>query len=67
MLTLPRKKLIILVYVDDMTIAGPDLDDIQWFKREFGKIFKIKDLGETEKILGVRVIRNRQEGTLKIN
>jgi hypothetical protein len=67
LLTLPSKKLIILVYVDDVTIAGPDLDDIQWFKREFGKIFKIKDLGETEKILGVRVIRNRQEGTLKID
>jgi hypothetical protein len=67
LLTLPSKKLIVLVYVDDMTIAGPNLDDVQWFKKEFGKIFKIKDLGETERILGVRVIRDRQKGILKID
>jgi hypothetical protein len=67
LLTLPSRKLIILVYVDDVTIAGPNLVDIQWFKKEFGKIFKIKDLGETEKTLGVRVTRDRKKGTLKID
>lgn len=67
LLTLPSKKLIILVYVDDVTIAAPELSSIQWFKEEFGKVFKIKDLGEIQKILGVKVTRDRAKGTLRLD
>ena len=65
--TLPERGLILLVYVDDLAVAAPKLDDVQWFKKEFGKVFKIKDLGETDKILGMRVIRDREKGTLTID
>ena len=65
--TLPERGLIILVYVHDLAVAAPKLDDVQWFKKEFGKVFKLKDLGETDKILGMRVIRDREKGTLTID
>jgi len=64
----PDKKLIILVYVDDVSMAAPKgTDSIAWFKEEFGKIFKIKDLGEAQKILGVKVTRDRAKGTLRLD
>lgn len=55
------------MYEDDIPIAAPNLKDIQWFKESFGKVFKIKDLGETQKILGMRATRDRKNGTLKLD
>ena len=63
----PQSKLMVLVYVDDITIAGKNLKDIQWFKDTFRKAFKIKDLGEASKLLGMRIVRDRQKGTLKLD
>jgi hypothetical protein len=40
-----RKGIMILTWVDDIPIASSSLDNINWFKEEFGKVFKIKDLG----------------------
>ena len=51
--------MIISLYIDDLIIAGPKLDSIQNFKKVFGKRFKIKDLGEIRKVLGIRVRRDR--------
>ena len=62
--TLPERGIILLVYVDDFGIAAPKKADVDWFKAEFGKIFKLKDLGEINEILGVRITRNRRERTL---
>lgn len=59
--------LMLLVYVDDITVAGKDLAAIQEFKREFGNVFKIKDLGEVSKLLGLRISRDRQRGTLRLD
>jgi hypothetical protein len=39
--------------VDDILIASKQIENINWFKTEFAKVFKIKDLGEVKKILGV--------------
>ncbi|RAQ99895.1 CoA-transferase family III [Stemphylium lycopersici] len=62
-----KREIIILIHVDDIPIAAPKLTDVLWFKRELGKIFKIKDLGEPEKILGMRVTRDRKRGILKLD
>lgn len=67
LLTHAQKKLTVLVYVDDIAVAAPTTEPIQWFKREFGKVFKIKDLGEVQKILGVRVTRDRRNRTLRLD
>ena len=62
-----ERKLIIMVYVDDLTIVCKSLEHVKWFKRVFGEKFKIKDLGEISKILGIRITRDRQQRTLTID
>ena len=57
----------ILIHVDNIPIAAPKLEDVLWFKRELAKFFKIKDLGEPEKILGMRITRDREQGTIKLD
>ncbi|GIZ47373.1 hypothetical protein CKM354_001046600 [Cercospora kikuchii] len=62
-----ERNILILTHVDDIPIAAPKLKDVLWFKEQLGKVFKIKDLGEPEKILGMRLTRDRQAGTLKLD
>jgi hypothetical protein len=62
-----EKKLILLVYVDDILLACKSLKQISWFKVAFREIFKVKDLREVQKVLGIRVTRDRVKGTLRLN
>lgn len=52
----------ILTWVDDIPIASSSIDNINWFKEEFGKVFKIKDLGEPDKIVGMKITRDELKG-----
>ena len=61
------KTLIVGLYVDDMIILGPSLDVINTFKKEFGKLYKIKDLGEISMCLGLDIVRDRPSRTLTIS
>ena len=61
------RKLIIMVYVDDLTIVCKILEHVRWFKQAFSERFKIKDLGEISKILGIRITRDRSKRTLTID
>jgi len=54
-----HEKLIICTYVDDFLIMGPETSAVRQFKENFGKIFKIKDLGDVAYFLGVRILRDR--------
>ena len=40
---------------------------MNWFKSSFKKLFKVKDLGEIEKILGVKITRNRSKRTIRMD
>ena len=40
---------------------------MNWFKSTFKRLFKVKDLGEIEKILSVKVIRNRSKRIIRID
>ena len=62
-----ERKIMIMTHVDDIPIAAPKLEDVLWFKKELGRVFKIKDLGEPDKILGMRITRDRKNGTLKLD
>ena len=62
-----KRRIIILIHVDNILITISKLKDVLWFKRELAKFFKIKDLGEPEKILGMRITRDREQGTLKLD
>ncbi|MDV3194094.1 MAG: reverse transcriptase domain-containing protein [Sweet potato little leaf phytoplasma] len=50
-----------------MLLAGKKRDDLNrvksWLKREFD----MKDLGESKRILGVEIIRNRRDSSLMIS
>ena len=56
----------LLVYVDDITIVSESLEHIEWFKLEFKKRFKLKDLGNLKKILGVEIQRDRSKRTITV-
>ena len=48
-------RIIIPVFVDDMTIAAKRQQDIDWVKLELKKAFKIHELGPTSFLLGVHI------------
>lgn len=58
---------IISVYVDDLGLFANSKDGMARIKEELNGKFTMTDLGEMEKILGLRVERNREDGTLKIS
>ena len=66
MLRYKKRDIYLLVYVDDIAIVARTLDQIQWFKNEFNKIFKIKNLKKMKKILDIKITRNRRKRTLRI-
>jgi transposase InsO family protein len=59
--------LIVLVYVDDMAVAGPDIHQINSFKKNLINDFDITDVGELKYMLGIQVIRNRPNRTIYLN
>lgn len=58
---------LILVYVDDLLIIGPSKASVQTVKDVLNKQFAMKDLGPVGHFLGIRVSRNRDEGSIKLN
>jgi hypothetical protein len=59
--------LVVVLYVDDMMIAGSNKEIADEFKQAIMKRFAVKDLGDLRWILGMEVIRDRKRGTLEIN
>ena len=57
--------IILLLYVDDMLIAGGCKREIDKLKRELSKEFAMKDLGAAKQILGMRI--KRDNGVLKLS
>ena len=45
----------LLLYVDDMLVAGSDMDEIQMLKKQLSSEFNMKDLGAAKQILGMRI------------
>ena len=50
-----RLQMVVLAYVDDTIPAGPNLDQIVHFKKDFGAHLEITNLGEIHHILGICV------------
>ena len=59
--------IILLLYVDDMLIVGFDIEEINNLKKQLFKQFAIQDLGTAKQILGMRIIRDKTNGTLKLS
>jgi len=59
--------IILLLYVDDMLVVGANLEKINNLKKQLSSEFKMKDLGATKQILGMRISRDEQGGTLQLS
>ena len=59
--------IILLLYVDDILIAGLEMQEINRLKKQLSQEFEMKDLGAARQILGMSIIRDRTEGILKLS
>ncbi|OWZ21845.1 LOW QUALITY PROTEIN: Integrase, catalytic core protein [Phytophthora megakarya] len=59
--------LIVVVYVDDLTIMSKDMSLINQLKAELSNRFKMKDLGDIHYILKMEVARNREQRVMTIS
>ena len=58
---------ILLLYVDDMLIAGSNMQDINVLKKKLANSFVMKDLGAAKKILGMKIARDRKNHKLTLS
>ena len=57
--------IILLLHVDDMLITRSSIEEINNLNKQLSKQFAMKDLGAAKQILGMRIIRDKANGTLK--
>ncbi|KAI9188574.1 hypothetical protein LWI28_025413 [Acer negundo] len=50
-----------------MLVAGANLEEINNLKKQLSSEFKMKDLGAAKQILGMRISRDEQRGTLQLS
>jgi len=60
-------KIIVPIYIDDITFASKSKSAIDETVAEFSKHFKIRDLGDTKFLLGVEVIRDHKNRTIALS
>jgi hypothetical protein len=59
--------IILLLYVDDMLVAGSNMQDINVLKKKLANSFAMKDLGAAKKILGMRITRDKKNRKLTLS
>ena len=62
-----EKKIILLLYVDDLVLAAPSKDLINWIRMKLHKEFEMTDLGDLSTFLGLEIERNRSQRTLHLS
>jgi hypothetical protein len=50
-----EEMLLVGVYVDDLVITGASIEEVERFKQEMTRLFKMSDLGELSFYLGIAV------------
>lgn len=58
---------IMLVYVDDVILAGNSLKEMKWIKQKMHQEFKIKDLEQLKYFLGIEVAHSKLFGILIVS
>ena len=58
---------ILILYVDDMLIAGKNKDELSKLKKNLSQTFDMKDLGNAKHILGMRITRDRSNGCIYLS
>ena len=59
-----KSVLILSLYVDDILLAGNDLNSIVATKEWLSSTFEMKDMGEANYVLGVKIVRDRSKKLL---
>ena len=59
--------IIFCLYVDDMLVAGSNMDHIKGLKCQLAHSFAMKDLGVAKQILGMKICRDRKNRTLMLS
>jgi hypothetical protein len=59
--------IILLLYVDEMLVAGSNMKDINFLKKKLVNSFAMKDLGTAKKIIGMRITRDRKNRKLTLS
>ena len=54
----------IILYVDDLLISAPTVDDINKIRDKLRNKYKLKEMGEVKRFLGFDVIRDRKAKTI---
>jgi len=54
-------------YTDDTTGVSSSKEEAGRAKEELGRTYEMKDLGEVGLVLGIKIERNREAGTLSIS
>jgi len=60
-------KVIVPVFVDDITFASKSVEALDGFVAEMSKHFKLRDLGATSFLLGIEITRNRPDRKLYLS
>ena len=58
---------ILSLYVDDILLAGNSLDSVMAIKEWLSSNFEMKDMGEAEYILGVKIQRDHSKRILSLS
>src|SRR6266404_5693883 len=61
------ESVVITVHIDDCTITVNNSQLVEDFKRELGKSVEVTDLGELHWMLGIKVKRDREAGTIHLS
>lgn len=59
--------IILTLYVDDLLVIGGNIEVIEKIKTQLMDRFKMTDMGDVSRVLGLQVTRNRAEKTLTID
>ena len=59
--------LVVILYVDDITLLGPSLDTVNHTKQALARRYEMSDMGEITSYLGIRIMRNRADRRLEID
>jgi len=60
------KRILVLVYVDDLVLAAAEMEDIGWIKACLTREFEMTDLGELETFHRLQIKRERSKGLLTV-
>ena len=56
-----------VLYFDDILLASSDIGFLQETKKFLTKFFEMKDLGETCFVVGIKILRYRSQGILRLS